>query len=92
MTAEHGVIIEIKNKFSFENPTVTFDDGDVDSSGEIDMPFIELEIAHKLHATLSQYSSEVIDFNISSIESKIVNHGVYYQSENDLNEDNEALE
>jgi len=56
------------------------------------MPFIELDIAQKLHATLSQYSSEVIDFNISSIESKITNFGVYFQSEYDLNEDDEGLE
>lgn len=56
------------------------------------MPFFEMEIAHKLHASLSQYSSEVIDFNISSIETEIIKYGVYYQSEAQLAEDEEALD
>lgn len=50
----------------FENPLVTHDEGDEDDN-ENEMPLLEMEIVHKLHASLSQYSSEVIDFNISSI-------------------------
>ena len=79
VTAEHGVIIEIKNRYMFENPLVTHDEGDEDDN-ENEMPLLEMEIVHKLHASLSQYSSEVIDFNISSIESKVVNYGVYFNS------------
>ena len=50
------MIIELINKYVFENPRLTLDGSseDDESDGE-DMPFMELEIAHKLHADLSQY-------------------------------------
>lgn len=90
LTKDHGVIIDIKNIYMFENPLNNFDDNDQDDH-DASMPFFEMEIAHKLHATMSQYSSEVIDFDISSIKSEIIRYGVYYQSEAQLTEDEEAL-
>ena len=54
------------------------------------IPFMEMEIAHKLHVNLSQYSSEVIDFTITSIEAKVINYGIYYQSEAELQTDDDA--
>lgn len=94
VTSEHGIVIELKNKFMFENPRVTLAQGDAEGSEDEDddIPFMEIEITHKLHSNLSQYTSEVIDFTISSIEAKMVNYGIYYQSETELPDDEEARE
>ena len=55
MTSEHGVVIELKNKFVFENPRVTLAQGDAEGSDDEDddIPFMEIEITHKLHSNLS---------------------------------------
>ena len=55
VTSEHGVVIELKNKFVFENPRVTLAQGDAEGSDDEDddIPFMEIEITHKLHSNLS---------------------------------------
>jgi hypothetical protein len=90
VTADDGMVIELKNKYVFENPRVTLDGGnDDDGSDADDMPFMEMEIAHKLRVEFSNYSNEVIDFTVSSVSSNIVNYGIYYQCEAELQSDEE---
>lgn len=64
----------MKNKFLFENPTVTSDD-EVDGA---DMPFMEVELSQKLSVNFSKYTNEVIDFTVHSESSNILNYGLYY--------------
>jgi hypothetical protein len=56
------------------NPIITQDDLD----GGEEMPFMELELSHKLSVNFSQYTTEVIDFTIVSKEVEITNLGLYF--------------
>ena len=49
LTKINGTVVELKNKFLFENPTVTVDA----NSDEVEMPFLEVEIKQKLKVNLS---------------------------------------
>lgn len=85
LTKEHGTVVELKNKFVLENPTVTEDPSD-----DTEMPFIEVEMTQRLSINFTQYNSEILDFSISAIGQDVENYGIYYQSEAELPTDDEA--
>lgn len=67
LTKDHGIVVELKNKFVFENPTVT-----EDASDDTEMPFMEVEVQQRLSVTFSQYNSEILDFSIDSLGSEVL--------------------
>lgn len=47
VSKDEGLVVELKNKFVFENPIVTIDESADDADGA-EMPFMEMELSQKL--------------------------------------------
>lgn len=67
LTRERGIVVELKNKFVFENPTVTEDPSD-----DTEMPFMEVEVQQRLSVNFTQYDSEILDFAIDSLGADVL--------------------
>ena len=92
LTEKDGIVIELTNQYVFENPSVTLDneEGSDDEDGDAVMPFMEIEVKHRLSVSLSHEANEIIDFNVGSLSTEMTNLALYFQSENDFEADDEA--